>query len=394
MNWLVVVGHDFKKQNAIRTHVVEFCRELGKIDNVTLLSFATPDRFGPDINFDVIQVDPIDIRPHNLGYFLSSLKLLIFLIRRFTSDKPDIIYTRAVAFGAAPLIFARLMKIMNAIEVNGAWNYEHKLSLESYNVWKRLYVAPILYIRELTLDFSIHLADKLITVTPNLSIFLQSKSIPPEKIFVVPNGVNIQHFTPMEKEKCKSLLGLNTHTSYIGYIGSLSAWQGVDLLIKSFDSVINNQPKPTQINLLIVGTGQNWEKLNRLSSERGLEDLIIFAGEKQHSQIPFYMGACDILISAKALLKSGYSPLKIYEYMACGRPVVASAVDGLEFITSSGSGVLFEPGNISDLATKIEELLTQPEIESIEMGQRARQTVVYNYSWENTVRQVRNILLT
>jgi len=93
----------------------------------------------------------------------------------------------------------------------------------------------------------------------------------------------------------------------------------------------------------------------------------------------------------KRRLKSGYSPLKLFEYMACGKPIVASRVEGLDFIEKEGVGRLVEPEDANSLKLGILGLLREPQKRAA-MGQMGLQMARERFDWEAKVREIENIL--
>ncbi|RPI28524.1 MAG: glycosyltransferase family 4 protein, partial [Chloroflexota bacterium] len=252
-------------------------------------------------------------------------------------------------------------------------------------------VAPILLLRGYSVEIACRLADKIVVVTPNLIDFLVGLGIKREKIVAVSNGVNTEKFMPRDSVDCKRSAGLDPGLSYIGFVGSLVAWQGVEYLIEAFARLSGEGY--SNHRLLIVGDGIEKASLIELAQQLGISENLIFAGVQPHHQIPIWIGSCDLLIAPKKPLQSGYSPLKIYEYMACGRPVLASNVEGLEFIQTDHIGLLFEPGNVDDLTCKLRMLLDLPVGERSEMGERARKLAVERHSWDRTIQHIRRFLL-
>lgn len=386
MNWFVVVEDDLSIDGAVRTHVTEFCKALSKYEAVTLISYTKDSPFVDNNNISSISIKPISIRPKTIGILSSTIKLFFSLLKIHRNNKLDVLYIRASAFGFGPLLFARLMNIPGIIEINGIWREEQILSLQSYPTTQRWLVAPIQYLRHLSLTTITRTADRIIAVTQKIAAYLTGLGVAEERITVAPNGVNTQFFSPKDKLESKITLQLDEERIYIGYVGSLTAWQGVDDLINAFYLI----ERTDQVNLLIVGDGKERENLEKLVNGLKLNKQVHLLGRKPYREVPLYISACEILVAPKKPLQSGYSPLKVYEYMACSRPVIASKVEGLEFIAENRMGLLFSPGDIYDLRDNIIRLLNTGQEEQTAMGVRARQMAEDKYSWDATVQLIRN----
>lgn len=167
------------------------------------------------------------------------------------------------------------------------------------------------------------------------------------KIFVIPDAVR------------KDWFNINvTSPEHIIYCGSLYSWKGVDTLIKAMQYL----PKE---KLMILGSGKNLEKLKELSETIGVSERIIFAGSVNHFQVPKYLAKAKIAvlpnINAKTSLFS--SPLKLFEYMAAGLPIVASDLPVFREILAEGkNAIFFEPDNPLSLANAIKQFLISDEL--------------------------------
>jgi glycosyltransferase involved in cell wall biosynthesis len=391
MKWIYIIEDPLTKQTASLTHVLEFCHALAKIDSVILVSQADPLTISLSDQYECLQINPFLFRPHNLGYILNTIKAFFYLHRLIKNQKPDVIYERAIGFSLGPLIFARMRKIPAILEINGNWEDEHSLAIEHISFPKKQIVIFINTLRGYSLTIACRMAKQLIVVTPNLATFLLQKGInDKENILVAPNGVNVERFTPLDRTVCKNSLSLNPDVNYIGFIGSLTAWQGVDDLIVAYSQLPHDLSK--KFHLLIVGDGSELKRCIEISQQLQLGDSVIFVGEQPYPSIPQYIGACSVLVAPKKPLSSGYSPLKIYEYMACARPIIASNVEGLEFIEKQGLGSLFSPGDVNDLAKKLQAILNLPEDILRVMGECGRQFVVAYHSWDSVVQTIRQFI--
>jgi glycosyltransferase involved in cell wall biosynthesis len=181
-------------------------------------------------------------------------------------------------------------------------------------------------------------------------------------------------------------LHLDPAAQYIGFVGSLTAWQGLETLIEAFANLPDDAGRCPR--LLIIGDGSQRQNLENLAHRTGSSARIHFTGAIPYTQIPDFIAACDVLAAPKRPLTSGYSTLKILEYMACARPVIASRVAGMEMIEQAGAGLLSIPGDPIDLQRTISQILDLPEAERLAMGQRARQFVVEHCTWEHTVDRI------
>jgi glycosyltransferase involved in cell wall biosynthesis len=121
-----------------------------------------------------------------------------------------------------------------------------------------------------------------------------------------------------------------------------------------------------------------------------VSDEFIFTGIVPYEEVSKYISASDICVVPKRQLKSGYSPLKLYEYMACGKPVVASRVEGFTILEQNNAGILVEPENPENIANVIIKLLNDEKLRE-ELGRNGREYVVKNHSWESVAKIVAEV---
>ncbi len=209
-----------------------------------------------------------------------------------------------------------------------------------------------------------------------------------DKIFVIQNGANINLFKSMSRSLCREKFGLNQSDKYVCFIGNLAPWQGVENLVKASPLIFEKEMK---VRFLIVGDGILGETLRIMVKEINMDERFHFLGKIPYENVPFIINASDVCVAPfirRRNEKIGLSPLKIYEYLACGRPVVASDIEGVgDFLLETGSGITVEPENYEALAQGIIELLHKEEVRKV-MGRNGRDAVVKEHSWDSVAEKV------
>jgi len=317
---------------------------------------------------------------------IASLVFLFFYLLRILPQY-DIIYARDYHTVIAALFPRFLFNKKLVFEMNGIANEEQ--SLKSHSIPNRIVVFLIREAERMATRFS----EKIISVTPHIGAYLvENYNCPSEKVIAVTNGVNIKQFYPIHDESLlgnlKMKLGIAKEDTVISFVGNLAPWQGVETLIEVAPLLLK---KIANIKFLIIGDGILKDEFKGMVDSLRLSDRFIFTGMVEYEQIPFYINISDICVLPKRKLKSGYSPIKLYEYMACKKAVVASRVEGLEFIEAEGTGRLIEPGDVMGLKEALCSLVEEPQ-ERMRMGQRGFEIARERFSWESKVTKIEEVL--
>jgi PEP-CTERM/exosortase A-associated glycosyltransferase len=205
-------------------------------------------------------------------------------------------------------------------------------------------------------------ANQVVTICAGLRNDLISRGIPAAKIGVVPNAVDIEHFSlsagadPALKEK----LGLGG-CRVIGFLGSFYAYEGLDLLIAALPIMLQQAP---DIRLLLVGGGPQEANLKAQAHALGVAEKVVFVGRVPHSEVSRYYDLVDLLAYPRHAMRLTelVTPLKPLEAMAQGHLLIASDVGGhKELINDGETGFLFRAEDQSDLALKALAALSLPD---------------------------------
>lgn len=131
------------------------------------------------------------------------------------------------------------------------------------------------------------------------------------------NGANVHDFVPLDKQECRRSLGLNPSLHYYVFIGSIARWRGVDLLVEIFNKYMSDDDV-----LLVVGDASH--KYGQAVKNRAISGgRVIFKDEVEVKEVVKYINAADVcLVPVKPVLTSPGNPLKLYDYIACGKPVI------------------------------------------------------------------------
>lgn len=314
-----------------------------------------------------------------LWKFLKEIRLFFSALGTVLLRRPDVIYRRHTLFNSDYLI-TKLFNIHSVREVNGIVVDEIKVTKRSDNITLRV----INWIERFTMPK----ADEIIVVTPKMKELLHSEyGVDLNKITVIQNGANTDLFKPMNAITVRETLDLAQDVNYACFVGSLNKLQGLEYLVQSLPLILDQCPN-TQI--LIVGDGSIKEQLYKLAKKTGVSNKIIFTGMVHYQEVPRYINASDICVAPMVKERNqriGLSPLKLCEYLACGKPVVASRISGLEILEKYNCGYLINPESPEELAQAIIKLLRDPILRQ-NMGENGRKYVLENRSWESVAKKV------
>ncbi|OGO34529.1 MAG: hypothetical protein A2W35_05900 [Chloroflexi bacterium RBG_16_57_11] len=227
--------------------------------------------------------------------------------------------------------------------------------------------------------------DQVVTVSGHLHSELIGWRLKPERVSIVPNGVEMKRATRSEALETRLELGLKPDDCIVGSVGRLEPAKGHLFLLEAIARLLPERP---QIHCVIVGEGRLEEKLLQRTMDLGLINHVHFTGFRD--DIARLLEAIDIF--ALPSLTEGI-PIALLEACACAKPVIASRVGGVpDVITHGYTGRLVEPGDGPGLALAIDGLLSDRELAQ-RLGEQAAQEVSNRYSVSNMVHCTRQVYL-
>ncbi len=213
-------------------------------------------------------------------------------------------------------------------------------------------------------------SDGIITVSKHNRRLLHELGAPVEKVEVIPNGYRADLFSPSSQEGARRTLGLPSDAKVLVSIGNLETVKGHYFLLKAMANVKRHNEKAL---LALVGDGSQRLLLQRTARELGLDGSVLFAGRREHEEVPLWINASDLVVLPS--LREGF-PTIVPESLACGKPIVASNLPGVSEAISPQNGVLVGPGDELQLASAIVDSLDKPwQHDQIVEGSRG-------YSWD------------
>ena len=299
------------------------------------------------------------------------------LLRKFAKSPPDFIYVRAALHSVAPVALAQqtgrpLLVELNAplVDENVAYRAGGNVELARAAEQKLLCAA-----------------DAVLVVSQPLTEHAIACGVEPERIHVVANAVDPQVFHPAPRNtELRTSLGLSDGP-LLGFVGGLRQWHGVEILPALVQRLVSKFPT---LQLVIVGTGPLEESLKQQVTELGLGNHLRFMGAVEHETVANIIREFDIALAPYPQLNHSFyfSPLKLFEYMACGSAVVAANLGQIAEVVDDGvTGLLYPAGDLDELVDRCAKILSDSSLLQA-LGANAAKKILENFTWDKNAARV------
>jgi glycosyltransferase involved in cell wall biosynthesis len=232
-------------------------------------------------------------------------------------------------------------------------------------------------------------ADGYVTITAALAGDLAARLQPRERVAVVPDGVRIGFIPEPGAGGLRTESGDSPPASIVAYAGHLYAWKGVDVLLEALALV------PQATGLVVGGHAAEPDlaRVKALAERLGISGRVTFTGLVEPSRVPELLRSASVLAlpnPASAISTRFTSPLKLFEYMAAGRAIVASDLPSIREILHNGvDALLVEPGDAKALAGAVRRLLEEPALAA--RLARAASEAAPQYSWDRRAERLERL---
>jgi glycosyltransferase involved in cell wall biosynthesis len=314
----------------------------------------------------------LQILAYNITFFLKSIPIL-------QRERPDVICQRHSELNICGVLLSLLFGIPFMLEYNSSafWKRESKQAIR---------MLPVLRLFE---RINLSAAHRVGVVSVVLKEEL-SKRIPASRIFVNENGVDPKVFSgDIDGSAVRERLQFKGQV-VVGFAGIYGPWHGVEHLA----GAIRHAAKRPELHFLFIGDERLKEVVRSIAGENGTSERLTFVDAVPHHEIPAYLAACDILCSPHVNMADGSrffgSPVKLFEYMAMAKPIVASSVEQLSHVLQDGqSAILVPAGNPLAIA---EAILTLADDEMLRdrLARAARERCVHNFTWKHNAERFIN----
>ncbi len=378
------------------THIREVVLALGELGcDVTIVAANTTTTDDPtlvdiplvtapslDDSSIVRSADKATRRAAREGLRLGRNEALREMLDKMHADNPfDAVYERYSLFGYAGLEFASAAGLPFVLEVNSPLveeAQEHRtLALAS--------AAEAIRVR------LFREASHVVAVSNVVALHIMSIA-PTARVTVLPNAVNRARYETLpESTNVLSRYGYERPGFTVGYLGSFKPWHGLPNLI---DAVAKLKRDGLNARLLIIGEGTRLRaELEERCKNKNLDGSAVFTGEAPYHVVPALLSACDALVAPYPELENFYfSPLKLFEYMASGKPIVASAIGQInDLLVHEKSALLVSAGEVDELTSALKNLHDDPQLGTA-LGIEARRVALAEHTWDLRAQEILSLL--
>ena len=236
-------------------------------------------------------------------------------------------------------------------------------------------------------------AAKIICISSALNHHLNLRwGIDESKLAVLPCAADTEAFGAASVSNgSRRKLGL-VDEPVVMWVGGFYDWHDLDSLLESFCMVLNAVPNA---RLILVGDGPKRRKIEHKVLEKDLQKSVLFTGSIAHESMPEMLAIADVAVAPSPPIDPGKggtgTPLKLFEYMAAGKAIVAThTIQAADVIQDGYNGLLVEPGNVAAFAGAVEALLKDPSKRNY-LSRNARVQAVEQHSWASYTRRLEGI---
>lgn len=297
----------------------------------------------------------------------------------------EILYERFGWLSYGALMAAKRMSIPLVYEVNGDLAEEYQqLGIKLTRLqWFVINVVTKRMFEQ---------ADQVIAVSETLrERIIKRWRIDPSKVTVVANGAHVDKFLDSHKaEEARERCPLQ-EAPVVMFVGGFQPWHGIDLLVEAFGRIAAAVPRA---KLILVGDGPVRNEIRRFADRLQLGERVVMPGTVAHEDLPALLNTAHVVVVNPRVsrVSIAQSPLKLFEYMAAGKAIVAPVTSEAErFLTHGVNALLVPPNDPDALANALLELLERDQMR-LALGQAARRQAIEKHSWDHTVFELEAIL--
>ncbi len=285
----------------------------------------------------------------------------------------DAVYERYSLWSYAAASFTHAARLPYLLEVNAPLRHEQRRYRTLENPAAAATLESYLFRR----------ADRLIVPSAQLRPYVISRGARPSAVCVIPNAADPALF----RSRTPGLRGPADDAGFVvGVLGTLKPWHGLEDLVRAFRRLRHLSPS---YRLLIAGDGPLRAALEKTVRRNGLRNAVTFTGDAAHAHVPTLLAQMHVAVAPYPQLAGFYfSPLKIFEYMAAGVPVVASDIGQISTVlTHRKTALLHRPGAVREMVAHIEHLRRHPALRQ-RLARAAHRLAITRFTWRRNATRV------
>lgn len=287
----------------------------------------------------------------------------------------DAVYERYSLWSHAAAGFARAHDVPYVVEVNAPLRHEQR----RYRILANAAAAASLE------SYIVRSADHVVVPSAALRPFVVRAGASSARVRVVPNAAHPVAFASGGRRTARE-----DGTFVVGFLGTLKPWHGLDALVRAFCLL---HRRDASYRLLIAGDGPERPAVERQLRHAGLRDAATLIGEVPHARVPEVLATMDVAMAPYPRLRDFYfSPLKVFEYMAAGVPIVASDIGQVGEVLADGrTALLHRPGAVREMAACVARLRHDPGL-AMQLGTAARKVLRRRFTWDHNADRVLRLI--
>lgn len=371
----ILYHHRIRSKDGQYVHIEELTQALGRLGHEIVMvgpSAVAEEKFGAEAGV-------VGLLKKYMPKFIYELLELAYafvdyrrLVRAIKRHRPDCLYERYNLYLPSGVWASRRFGLPMLLEVNAPVYEERK----KYN---GIAIDPLAQWSE---RFTWRGAGYVLPVTGVLAQYVERAGVPSSRIVVIPNAIDPGRFSQVpSRVQAKAALGLDDRL-VLGFVGFMRDWHGLERVIEMIA-----RRTETKCHLLLVGDGPARQALEQCASSLGIADRVTFTGVVDRDNVARYIAAFDIALQPDVVPYA--SPLKLFEYLALGRAIVAPATPNLrEVLVDGENAALFDPKDPTHFFATLERLCVDSALrERISHG--AQQTIARGgFTWQKNAERV------
>jgi glycosyltransferase involved in cell wall biosynthesis len=371
----ILYHHRIRSKDGQYVHVEELTRALARLGHEIVMvgpAAVEHEQFGADAGIVAWLKRYLPRFIYELMEFMYAMLDYRRLIRAIRAQRPDVLYERYNLYLPSGVWAHERFRLPMLLEVNAPLYAERKkydgISLDRLARWteQRTWCG----------------ADIALPVTGVLAEALKRAGVPSERIVIIPNGIDPERFADAPAtETAKRALGLSGRI-VLGFVGFMREWHGLDRVVDLIAADTSGAR-----HLLLVGDGPTRAKLEHRARAKGVAERVSFAGVVARDRIVDYIAAFDVALQPEVVAYA--SPLKLFEYLALGRAIVAPATPNIrEILAHEENALLFAPGVAGEFEHAVERLCGDSGLRA-RLALAARATIDRRgLTWDNNARRI------